>query len=104
MALIETYEKITLDMLTEDSVSILKRTFAEINGSEVQIGDNWRRAYVNSVRGRQEIAEFLGDTPQLESVLKMWGDTPTVEEEIPQFQQPESQEENEESESQDVAT
>ena len=79
MATIDTYEKITVDMLTTDSVSILRRTFATINDEETQIGDNWRRSYINSEAGRLQISEEL-EEPYLSSVMQVWGDTPTVEE------------------------
>lgn len=83
MATLETYDKLTLDMLNETSVSILKRTFAMINDVETQIGENWRRAFINSENGRKEIAEFLGeDTPQYIAVMQIWGETPLITEEI----------------------
>lgn len=45
-------EKKTVDMLTEDSVSILTQKVIEIDGVPVQVGENHRRTYVNSVEGR----------------------------------------------------
>ena len=45
---IETITKTTLDMLTVQSVSILKQEFAVINDVETQIGQNHRKAFVNS--------------------------------------------------------
>ena len=84
MATIETYDRITLDMLTRDSVSILKRTYALINGVEAQVGENWRRAYVNNSEDRKSIAEFLGeDSPELAAVMAIWGDEPTIVPETP---------------------
>lgn len=80
MATIETREVIFLDMLSKDSVSVLKKTVANIDGKEVQVGENFRRAFDNSVEGRKDIAEFL-EEPYLSSVMQMWGDTPTVESE-----------------------
>ncbi len=82
MAAINVSEKITIDMLSSDSVSILKRTVTEINGQSVQVGEDWRKAFVNSKSGRAEISEALGE-PYLSSVMAVWGDTPTVEEEEP---------------------
>ena len=79
MATIETYDVITLDMLSKDSVSILKRTYVNINDTEVQVGPDWRRAYINSESDRIAIAEFLGESPQLSAVMEMWGDTPSVD-------------------------
>ena len=43
----ELKEKITLDMLTKDSVSVLRQKFIEINGTEMQVGGNVRNAYKN---------------------------------------------------------
>lgn len=80
MATIETREVIFLDMLSKDSVSVLKKTIADIDGKEVQVGENFRCAFDNSVEGRKDIAEFL-EEPYLSSVMQMWGDTPTVESE-----------------------
>lgn len=79
MATIETTTKITIDMLTESSVSILKQEVAEINGQEVQIGQNWRCAYVNSASDRARLQDHIGD-PYYTSVIAVWGDAPTVEE------------------------
>lgn len=75
----EITEKITLDMLTEDSVSVLKQTYVNYNGQEMQMGGNVRNAYSNSQSGRAEIAKVLTE-PYLNSVMAVWGDTPTVEE------------------------
>ena len=44
----ELKEKITLDMLTKDSVSVLRQQFLTFNGEEMQVGVNIRNAYMNS--------------------------------------------------------
>ena len=44
----ELKEKITLDMLTKDSVSVLRQQFLTFNGEEMQVGGNIRNAYTNS--------------------------------------------------------
>ena len=77
---IETTEKITLDNLTENSVSVLTQQFAEINGQTVQIGENHRTAYTNSAYGRIELEAKLPE-PYLSSVMAVWGENPTVEQE-----------------------
>lgn len=41
----ELKEKITLDMLTKDSVSVLRQQFLTFNGEEMQVGGNIRNAY-----------------------------------------------------------
>ena len=72
-------EKITLDMLTQDSVSVKKQQYVEIDGTEYPVGQPWRRAYVNSVRGRQQVEEEVPE-PHRTAIFAVWGDTPTVEE------------------------
>lgn len=73
-------EKITLDMLTQDSVSIKKQQFIVQDGKEYAIGDIWRRAYVNSIQGRQQVVNEVPE-PYKSVIMLMWGDTPTVNEE-----------------------
>ena len=68
-------EKITLDCLTLDSVSILKQEFDK-NGN--QVGYNTRRAYMNSDQSREELQQELPEDKYNE-LLEVWGDTPTVE-------------------------
>lgn len=70
----------TVDMLTKDSVSILTQNFIEFDGKKQQVGENHRRAYVNSTTGRAEIQE---NEPEyvVNAVMIMWGDEATVEEE-----------------------
>ena len=88
---IETTEKITLDCLNENSVSVLTQQFAEINDETVQVGEDHRTAYMNSVYGRIELEAKLAE-PYLSSVLAVWGDEPTVvEDEISQVSFDESE-------------
>ncbi len=74
-------EKITLDMLTQDSVSIKKQQYIVQDGKEYQVGQPWRRAYVNSIRGRQQVQEEVSE-PYKSVIFMMWGDEPTVNEEV----------------------
>ena len=76
---LQTQTKITVDMLTADSVSILKQQMAEINGQQMQVGENYRRAYVNSEAGRKQVQDEL-DAPYVSAIFAVWGETPTVEE------------------------
>lgn len=71
-------EKITLDMLTENSVSIKKQKYVVYNGEEYPVGQPWRRAYVNSERGRQQVQEEVPE-PYRSAIFAVWGDTPTIE-------------------------
>lgn len=73
-------EKYTLDMLTQDSVSVSKQTYIEYMGQTYPIGELWRRAYVNSVRGRQKVVDELPQA-QVNAIMAVWGDEPTVVEE-----------------------
>lgn len=88
---IEITEKITLDNLTENSVSVLTQQFVEINGESVQVGENHRAAFMNTTYGRIELAIKLPE-PYLSSVLAVWGDEPpVVEDEISQVSFDESE-------------
>lgn len=69
--------KITLDMLTETSVSVKTQKYIEDGGVEYAVGEPHRRAYVNSERGRAEIAAELPE-PYLSAVLAVWGDSAKV--------------------------
>lgn len=73
----ELKEKITLEMLTKDSVSVLKQQFLTFNGEEMQVGGNTRNAYMNSEGGRQLIRNSLPDE-YYNAVMAVWGTTPTI--------------------------
>lgn len=74
-------EKVTLDMLTQDSVSVKRQRYAVVDGEEYPIGQPHRKAYINSERGRTEIQNEL-EEPYLSAVMAVWGEQPTVIEEI----------------------
>lgn len=69
-------EKLTIDMLTENSVSILTQKFYVENGISTQLGQNHRKAYSNTESGRLELAELPQNVQ--DSILAMWGESPTV--------------------------
>lgn len=71
-------EMYTLDMLNNNSVSLLKQFF-DVNSGE-QIGTNWRKVYVNSTRGRIEVESEVIE-PYATVIFMIWGDKPTVTEE-----------------------
>jgi hypothetical protein len=77
----ELKEKITLDMLTKDSVSVLRQQFLTFNGEEMQVGGNIRNAYMNDESGREQIRKVLSDE-YYNAVMAVWGDTLTVDEPI----------------------
>lgn len=71
-------EKISLEYLTINSVSLLKQKVTIIDNNEYPIGAKWNKQYCNSQKGRillqKEVAE-----PFKTAVLSVWGDTPTIE-------------------------
>lgn len=72
-------EKITLDMLTQDSVSLKKQQYATVDGKEYPIGQPWRRAYINSTQGRAQVQAEVPE-PYLSAIMAVWGNSPTVAE------------------------
>ena len=72
-------EKISLDMLTQDSVSLIKQNYIEQNGQQYLVGQPWRRAYVNSVSGRAQVQAEV-EEPYRTAIFAVWGDVPTVDE------------------------
>ena len=75
----ELKEKITLDMLTKESVSVLRQQFLNYNGVDMQVGENIRNAYMNNKSGREQLRAVLSDE-YYNAVMAVWGDNPTVDE------------------------
>jgi len=50
-------------------------------GQECAIGEPWRRAYVNSNSGRWKVQEEVPE-PYKSVIFLMWGNEPTVEENV----------------------
>ena len=73
--------KISVDMLTDNGVSIKTQSYIEQDGVEYAAGPPQRCAYANSERGRVEIAAALAE-PYLSAVMAVWGDAPTIIEPI----------------------
>lgn len=67
----EIKEKITLDMLTKDSVSVLRQKFIEINGTEMQVGGNVRNAYMNCKNDRKILKAELSEE-YYNAVMAVW--------------------------------
>ena len=74
-------KKIIIDLLTENSVSIIFSTQMEYNGKIIEL-ERTRKAYSNSPLGRESLLTEIGE-PQYTSVISIWGDTPTVNDPIP---------------------
>jgi len=72
-------ERYTLDMLTQDSVSVKRQQHVEVDGVEYPIGEPWRRAYVNSAAGRQQVMDEVPE-PYRSAIFAVWGNEPTVTE------------------------
>ena len=72
-------ERITLDMLTADSVSVKTQRYTTVDGQEYPIGQPHRKAYINSEKGRDEVQSELPEA-QRNAIFAIWGDTPTVTE------------------------
>lgn len=67
-------EKITLDMLNVDSVSVRKTRETEEGD---KIGQPHRKAYVNSEQGRLEVESELLESHR-NAIFSVWGNEPTV--------------------------
>lgn len=65
--------KYTIDDLTIDSVSVKTQRYYE----QFPLGEPHRKAYVNSVLGRQELQAEVPEA-QVNAVFAVWGDTPTI--------------------------
>lgn len=68
----EITEKITLDMLTKESVSVLRQKFISLNGTDVQVGENIRNAYMNCEEDRKILREQLSEE-YYNAVIAVWG-------------------------------
>lgn len=67
------YNKFTIDRLTRESVSIVKETFINLNGSETKIGETWRCAYENTPEQRDNMKNLLGDNSIEYSIItQLW--------------------------------
>nr|WP_303252990.1 hypothetical protein [uncultured Ruminococcus sp.] len=75
----ELKEKITLDMLTKDSVSVLRQQFINYGGVDMQVGENIRNAYSNNEDDRALLKNILSEE-YYNAVMAVWGDIPTVDE------------------------
>ena len=67
----EIKEKITLDMLTKDSVSVLRQKFVVIDGIEMQVGGNVRNAYMNCENDREILKAELSEE-YYNAVMAVW--------------------------------
>ena len=75
----EIKEKIALDMLTNDSVSILKQQYITIDGTDIKVGDNIRNAFMNTQTQRELLRTKLPEE-FYNAVIAVWGNYPTIAE------------------------
>lgn len=68
----EVTEKITLDMLTKEGVSVLRQKFININDVEVQVGENVRNAFTNCEYDRKILKGQLSEN-YYNAVMAVWG-------------------------------
>lgn len=64
-------EKITLDMLTKDSVSVLRQQFINYGGVDMQVGENIRNAYSNNEDDRALLKNILSEE-YYNAVMAVW--------------------------------
>lgn len=67
----EIKERITLDMLTKDSVSVLRQKFVVIDGTEMQVGGNVRNAFSNCEDDRIILKEQLSEE-YYNAIMAVW--------------------------------
>ena len=67
----EIKEKITLDALTRDSVSVLRQKFINLGGEDVQVGENVRNAYTNCDEDKLILKEQLSED-YYNAVMAVW--------------------------------
>lgn len=78
---LEIKEKIILDMLTSDSVSVLKQQFISVDGTDIKVGENVRNAYMNTQSGRDKLRVKLPEE-FYNAVIAVWGNAPTIAESV----------------------
>ena len=67
----EIKERITLDMLTKDGVSVLRQKFINLGGEDVQVGENVRNAYTNCESDRAILKEQLSEE-YYNAIMAVW--------------------------------
>ncbi|MCL1995298.1 MAG: hypothetical protein FWG63_03740 [Defluviitaleaceae bacterium] len=72
-------EKITLDGLTENSVSIERQMHYTDGTESVPIGEAHRRAFVNSPSDRKNLNNYDIAENYIQAIFDVWGKTATLE-------------------------
>lgn len=76
-------EKITIDNLTELSVSIKKQKIIMVDDVEYTLGLPSRKSYINSTKDREELKNEI-QQQYLSAIFSVWGDSAIINEEISQ--------------------
>ena len=69
--------EISIDNLNLYGVSVKTQGYVEIEGTKHYIDKPHRKAYSNSIQGREELHSELAE-PYYSAVMSVWGDEPTV--------------------------
>ena len=69
----ELKERVTLDMLTPESVSVLKQQFMTVNGVEMQVGSNERNSFSNTKEDREVLKSLLSEEYHT-AIIAVWGE------------------------------
>lgn len=77
----EIKEKIILDMLTTDSVSVLKQQYITVDGTDIKVGENVRNAFMNTQTQRDKLKAELPEE-YYNAIMSVWGDGPTIVEPV----------------------
>lgn len=72
-------EKIIIDDLTNESVSVKRLKIYEENGEEYTVGYPSRCAYMNTINGRKALENEVPEI-YVKAILSVWGDTVIIEE------------------------
>ena len=67
----EIKERITLDMLTKEGVSVLRQRVIEIGGTEMQVGGNVRNDFTNCEDDRKILKGQLSED-YYNAVMAVW--------------------------------
>ncbi len=73
----ELKEKITLDMLNSESVSVVRQQYLNYNGTEMPVGENKRNSYLNTDEDREILRTSLPENIY-NAIIAVWGNQPTV--------------------------
>ena len=78
--------KIIIEFLNENSVTIVKRNVITDQGKDYYVGNPHRTSYLNSENGREVLRNEVIE-PYYSSIMEIWGDTPTVVDNIEEIQE-----------------